>query len=466
MRRSHFLALCGILLTAIWVGRISDPSFWDETKLSFRQLFLLYDNFGDFFKQPIGPFDRSLGIHLFYLPFLWITGPSLIAVRVLNCIYFAAGVYCLFRVFEKKSAAIAQLSIALFLSAPIVLIYSSQYVRDPQLFAISAVFLYTLVFFRKRAVLLWLLGFLAAFLREFAIALAPATVAFFIFEDGWKKSWKRSFVIASGPITGFAITSLIYFIYSGKFFPQYALSEGDINLMSGLTTRWRTILNYLVSPYRLEPLIATAGICAITFRPKVTFRGTEAFCAVLVVAFLFVFSGHLHCLPRYFYSMVPFLIYLLAVISLSGIQKDFRRKILTLVLIGATFIFGGRVAPLFQRPPEPFLDYQDTWEYRQVLDRHVAVIKRVKATLKKGDTLLTSWPFLSVLESRYLGYGPPGDFTVLSELDSQKPPTAILWTNFPDQLEESQIAAIIRGRNYREEIFDYKNQKIRLFVKR
>jgi 4-amino-4-deoxy-L-arabinose transferase-like glycosyltransferase len=125
-------------------GRLGLPAFWDEPKVYFRPLLRMLESLGNYFRDQATPFDRPPGLHLLYLPFLYLFGYQIWLIRCLNLIYFFSGTVLLHRSLRTAGEWPALLTLATFLSTPIVLVYSTQYVADPQLFFICSLFLYLL----------------------------------------------------------------------------------------------------------------------------------------------------------------------------------------------------------------------------------------------------------------------------------------------------------------------------------
>ncbi len=462
-KQNWFLLLVGSFLVLSAWGRINLPAFWDETKVYFRPLFWMYENNGNFFSLAPTKFDRPPGLHLFYLPFLWLFGPHVVVVRVLNVIFFYIGLFFFYKVLSRQNATTAQVTTVFFLLTPIVEVYFVQYIGDAQLFILYSAVLYALTFYKDKYVTIFILGFLSGLAREPAVFLTPAVLFYYRYEN--KKLKKNEWLASFGPFFGFSTAILITFLKTRLFFNHLTIDSGHINFFLNLFERLDILNRAFIVPYRILPLLGFASIMFFLNRKALRVSASDAYCLIIGLANLTLFSSHTLALPRYFFAGFPFILYLLIKICFAGsTSKRMKAIITTLILVPAIFIGTPKVKD--QKGFYFMTGYQDTMEYIKVLGVHKKVIATVKTELRSADTIATSWPFISILESKYAGYGPPGEFNITADLEKLiVPPRAILWTNFPEQIPRGEIDKILSHAQYRETVFDYPPIKIRLFLK-
>lgn len=107
-------------MTLVLVAQdLTAPAFWDETKVYFRPLFELWADFWGYVATPPTLYDRPLGLHLFYLPLLWLAGPGMLPIRLLNVAFFVAGCGLLYAAAPGPRRPAALASWALVLATPI-----------------------------------------------------------------------------------------------------------------------------------------------------------------------------------------------------------------------------------------------------------------------------------------------------------------------------------------------------------
>ena len=75
---------------------------------------------------------------------------------------------------------------------------------------------------------------------------------------------------------------------------------------------------------------------------------------------------------------------------------------------------------------------------------------------------MTAWPFLEMLRSEKIGYGPLVPY--LLERSSTTQPAAILWTDYPEQIPWSSVEELMSGGEYEIFNYDYKRFKVRLLI--
>ena len=457
------LAFLGIVsLLTLWGAfeRLYYPSFWDETKVYFSQLFALLDSPSHYFAGPITERDRPMGLHLFYLPFLYAFGESLFLIRILSVIYFLVGVVLLFRVLAQESFFVAMLGISLLLITPIVQVYVPHYVGDPQLMTLFALYTYLLVYQRKRNSLVALVGVLAGLVREPAIALVPATLGFIYLQDG-KLRW-RDLPVILAPFAGLAVHMLRNYAHSGNFFHHVTVQEGHFDILASGELRYRNFVGVFLATYRLLPLSLFSLGALIVLRPKRKPKPLDVFALFLVGSYLFTFTGLLVVLPRYFLPCVPFAIYLLLRACTGLLTNRRRRLIFSLFALGAPLVIGNpnlRGKNIFYH----FTGYQDTFDYPRMLELHTQVMAQIKSDIPTDSQIVTAWPFMEMLRSSRIGYGVLVPYDV--RWHTNKAPDGIIWTNFPEQIPWSEVERYRQMAPYSLTEYSFKDYQIRVLLK-
>lgn len=454
------LAIFGIIVLGL--PRIHDASFWDETKVYFRPLFFLTEGIARYLQVPATSFDRPPGLHFFYLPFLWMFGSSLVVVRVLNLSYFCLGIFFFYRSMREVNRLASVIAVTLILLTPIYQVYLIQYVGEPQLFVLYSFYLYLLTFHRERTIALLLSGVVIGLVRETALALIPATLVFFYLAE--KKISRQAILSASGTLWGVLVYWISKFFLTGSAFSHVTLEGGHIQLSAGLPFRFVKTWEILLTPYLLLPLILIALLCLLLKRKSQSLSPASGFCLILTAAYVFVFSGHTYAIPRYFLAVAPFITFFFVTLTLPWLQS-FKGKILVLSYLIISVLLIGDPDRDLPGPFHFFTGHQDSRDYRNVLKLHQEVISVIKSHCEEGATIMTSWPFLEILKSGTIGYGPMKHFQLVKGMED-KLPGMILWTDYPRQIARESVDEILKKSEYSEKIFTYQNYRLFLYEKK
>ncbi len=454
------LAILGIIILGI--PRLNDASFWDETKVYLRPLFFLQEGIANYLKVPATFFDRPPGLHFFYVPFLWIMGPSLFIVRILNLFYFCLGIYFFYCSLNQVNRLVAGVSVTLILLTPIYQVYLIQYAGEPQLFVLYSAFLYLLTFYREKTFLLFFSGIMIGLVRETSLALIPASIFFFSLAD--KKISTRAIISSLGPLVGCLLYWITTYALNGSAFSHATLKRGDIQLLAGLPIRIMKTWEILLTPYLLIPLMILSLLCLILKRKEQKLSPASGFSLILMGAYVFVFSGHIQAIPRYFLAAAPFISFFFVSLLIPWLET-FKGQVFVLsFLLGSVFLIGEPDQDK-SGPFHFFTGLQDSREYRNVLKLHQEVISVVKSHCAEGSTVMTSWPFLEILKSSTIGYGDMKNLNLKMESDEGLP-GLILWTDYPRQIKREKVDEILRMDAYAERIFDYQGYRLYLYEKK
>ena len=453
------LALSGIVVLGI--PRLGDAAFWDETKVYLRPLFFLTEGIGNYLNTPATAFDRPPGLHFFYVPFLWITGPSLLVVRILNLLYYCLGIFFFYRTLVGVNRLVAGITVTLILLTPIHQVYLTQYAGEPQLFVLYSVFLYLLTFHREKTLLLFLAGVVIGLVRETSLALVPATILFFFLSE--KKLSAKAVLSCLGPLAGCVLYWGTSYFLNGSVFHHVTLQGGHIQLLAEIPYRLQKSWEILLTPYLLIPLMALAMICVIVKRKEQTLSPIAGFSLVLMLSYVFVFSGHIYAIPRYFLAVAPFISFFFVSLLIPWL-KNLRGKVLVLSFLLASLFLIGEPDQDRPGPFHFFTGHQDSREYRNVLKLHQEAISVIKSHCGVGAIIMTSWPFWEILKSGTIGYGDLKNF-VLTRNDDEGLPDMILWTDYPQQIRRKKVDEILSRTEYTEKIFKFKDYRLFLYEK-
>lgn len=448
------------LLLNVW-NRLHLPSFWDETKVYFSPLFHLYDDPSYYFTGPATQRDRPIGLHLLYLPFLYVFGESLTLVRALSTIYFLAGVLLFYRVIREDGFYHASLTLALFILAPIVQVYAPQYVGDPQLFTLFALYTFLVTAENQRPWALTVVGLLAGLVREPALALVPATAVYFLHRYG--KLRRRDLLPILSPILGLSVHLLRNYFHSGNFFNHVTVQDGHFDWFAGIDRWSQNSFGVLLATYRLFPLLCFS-VLVLTFRsPRLQLKPLDLFSLVIVVAYVCSFSGLSVVLPRYFLPCVPFLIHLLLRCSSTVLTSKRRRILFVIFAVGVPLLIGNpnkKDSGILYH----FTGHQDTLEYPRILEIHKAAMNLVKKSLPSGARVATGWPFIEMLRSSKIGYGARVPYRINDV--SAGTPDAVIWTNFPEQLSWDLVQEFKTTASYSEKEYRFEDYLVRVLIRR
>ncbi len=453
----------GILLVVIIYSvhdRLGIQPFWDEPKIYLRPLFNMLDDPMAYFRGTITPRDRPIGLNFFYAPFLWIFGESMYFIRILSSFYFLLGLFFFYLALRMERLT-AFLILALFIMIPIVRVYIPQLVGDPQLFSLFALYFFLLTKWERNFWPLIATGFLAGLMREPAIALVPASLAYFYLQK--RKLNPGDICISFAPLLGLSVHLLRNFLRSGELLNHVTIQSGDLDLLAGLDVRYVNIVEILFGTYRLLPLlIVSIVILAFNWR-KLRLTPEIGFSLALVVSYIAVFSGLWICLPRYFLPSIPFLIYLLVAPVLTCLPSGKSKAAFIFFAITSSLVVGVIKDPLRKPFPRGF-GPQDTMNYPAMAKIHHEVIVKAKEHLSAGSSIATGWPFLEILTSTRIGYGPIKNFNLF--VDSQSNPDAIIWSNFPQKPAWSYVEAQLSTANYEETGYSSGPYQVKLFLKK
>lgn len=452
-------AIFVFMLFVCW-GRFQLPAFWDEPKIYFSQLFNLLRDPLYHFTGPVTVFDRPPGVHLLYIPWMAIFGDSILVIRILSFVYFTAGLAFFFIVISSQSLNIAMLAVGLFMLTPLVQVYAVQYVGDPQLFFLFALYLYLLSAHPKKWWVMAAVGFLAGLTREPALALIPATLGFIYWRD--RKLSIVSVLVAFSPLFGLSIHLVRNMVRAGTPLNHLTILEGHLDLLASLDLRYRNLVSVIFATYRLLPLVLLALGCLVLKWRKIKVVPLDVFAIILVAGYFVIFSGVKICLPRYVMPAIPFFIYLLLRCCLVDLTKV-QLKVLILFVLGAPLVIGNpnvKNGNVFYH----FTGYQDTLQYPRIIQIHQEALLKTNSSLQAGDTVQTSWPFMEMLRSDKLGYGPVKELNVTwSPLTL---PDAILWTDFPEQIPREEIVRTLQQGEYESQTWRYEDYVVELHVKK
>ena len=457
---TFFLILIVGIILVLGLPRISMPGFWDEPKVYLKPLFALYEDFFGYFQASLTNTHRPPGVHFLYLPFLWIFGPHMEVIRLLNLVYFSAGLICFYKVFSREDKILAKITLTFAILTPIFQVYSVQYVGEPQLFFLISLYLYLLIFHLERSLLIFFAGMFLGFSRETTLALIPAAGVMLYL------SGKRGKAILPilGPLFGCSLYWLFTYVKTGGIFSHLTIDAGHIDIWREPFQRLMKVRQTLLAPYRLIPLILCSVIFFIAGKSWKRPAPLTAFVVILFVSFVFVFSGHEHGIPRYFYAAFPFGVYLLLKpmkIFMSTPKKSL--GMILLILLPPLLI--GNPTRKIPGPFYAFQGYQDTWDHLSILRLHEEVISEVKSNWPQGSVVMTSWPFLEMLKLNHGGYGARVEYVLTMEPLSGDLPDVFLFTDFPQQLSEEDLKTVMESKRYRERIFSFKDYHLRLFEK-
>lgn len=455
--------ILGILLVYLFYvcwGRFQLPAFWDEPKIYFSQLFHLIQDPLYHFTGPLTLFDRPPGLHLLYIPWMAIFGDSVLVIRSLSFVYFAMGLGFFYGVVSRQNLRVAVLALAMFVMTPLVQVYAVQYVGDPQLFFLFALYLYLLNSHPKKWMGIAAVGFIAGLTREPALALIPATLGYLYWRD--RKLNLPSVLLAFTPLLGLSVHLVRNLVRAGTPINHLTILEGHLDLFASFDLRYRNIVSVIFATYRLLPLVIVA-LCVFIFKwRKFKVIPLDIFAILLVASYLVIFSGVKVCLPRYVMPAIPFFIYLLLRGCVLDLTK-FQLRALAIVVLGAPLVIGNpnvNNSNVFYH----FTGHQDTLSYPQILQIHQEALLKTNSSLQAGDTIQTAWPFMEMLRSDKLGYGPMKEFNLT--WSPLVPPEGILWTNFPEQIEHEEIRRTLQQAEYESQVWRHEDYVVELHLKK
>ena len=448
--RIFLLLLLGAVLVS-GVPRIHDPAFWDETKVYFRPLFQLFEGISVWHQAPATPFDRPPGLHVFYLPFLWVLGPKLELIRGLNLGYFASGLLFLYLALRRVSALLAGVTVGLVLLAPIFRVYLIQYAGEPQLLSLYALWLFLLGRYPQARWRFFFLGILLGLTRETSLALIPATLLF------WRlsgvKLGRRELLSQTGLLLGCFFWWGYLTLKAGSPFHHITLQREDLDLLAGPVARGMKLWRAYLMPYRILPLFILPFLAVKHWRVH-RLSPEAGFSLVLVLSYLFVLSGHRLAIPRYFLAIVPFTYFFLLTWLRPLLSGQPMTSVVLILVLGPQLLLG-----------DPAREPQDSVEYGEILRLHQRVIREVKEKCPTGGVVMTSWPFVEILRSGYVGYGPRVDYQLVYQPQDGVLPDIILWTNFPRQIPDVTLWETVKKGDYQRQDFTFRNYRLMLFKK-
>lgn len=447
-----------LILVLRW-SDFSAPAFWDEPKVYFRPLMLLYENFWGYVSASPTLYDRPLGLPLVYLPFLHLFGPQVIVIRILNFVLVSAGLVLFYYAVPIRSLWRAVLSIILVLLTPVTHVYLLDFVGEYQLFFCFALLLYLLERHRQRVILIGFVGFMAGTFRESAIALIPALL---LFHWGQHGPPKRTLLwVLSAPLLGVGLHWGRNYYHTGELIYHVTIAGGSLDLFTPWSLRWEQFRGPLMASFRLWPLVVFAVLGMLICRKRLPqLSRIDVFGCVLSLAYILVYTTHAHTIPRYYLAVAPFIFFSL-LLPLDVFVATPRRAVLfSTLLVGAVSLLGDPSAR------QGFFAYasglQDGWQRVHIRRQHFLVMQMVRQELRAGDKLVTSWPFFEMLRTPHLGYGSMPVLQV-SLVDSPVAPRAIVWTNFPEQLPKAQVQRWLSTASYRQTDLSYKGHQVELF---
>lgn len=455
-----FLAVVFLYLGVSSYARLHLPAFWDEPKIYLSQLYNLWNDASYHFTGPITVRDRPPGLHLLYFPWMALFGDSLFLIRALSLVYFCAGLALFYGVVARQSASLAMLTVGMFVLTPIVQVYAVQYVGDPQLFLLFALYVYLLAHHPKQWGWIALVGVLAGLTREPALALVPATLGFFYWRD--RKFSLKGVLLALTPLFGLSVHMLRNLVRAGTLFNHHTVIEGHLDLLASVDLRWKNIAGVFFATYRLLPLVLLGLVFLVLRWRQLKLVPLDVFAFILVASYFVIFSGVSVCLPRYVLPAIPFFIYLLIRVCVAGLGR-YQLAALAVFVLGAPLLIGNpnvKGGNVFYR----FTGYQDTLDYPELVKIHQEALLKTKSALAIDDTVQTSWPFMEMLRSGKLGYGPLKNLNVT--WSPLAPPEAILWTNFPEQIPRREIEKYLRQGEYESQVWRFEDYVVELHLKK
>jgi len=459
-RSAVFLAVVILYLGFSSYARLQLPAFWDEPKIYLSQLYNIWNDASYHFTGPITVRDRPPGLHLLYFPWMALFGDSLFLIRALSLVYFSAGLALFYGVIARQGTTLGMLTVALFVLTPIVQVYAVQYVGDPQLFFLFALYVYLLGRHPQKWGWIALVGFLAGLTREPALALIPATLGYLFWRD--RKLTAKGVLLALTPLMGLSVHMLRNLVRVGTLLNHHTVLEGHLDLLASVDLRLRNIFGVFLATYRLLPLFLLALVFIALRWRQVKLVPLDVFAILLVASYFVIFSGVSVCLPRYVLPAIPFLIYLLLRLCVAALSK-YQFAALTVFVLGVPLLIGNpnvKDGNIFYR----FTGYQDTLEYPQLVKIHQEALLKTKAALQVDDTVQTAWPFMEMLRSDKLGYGPMKKLNVT--WSPLTPPEAILWTNFPEQIPHDEIEKTMQQGEYESQTWRYEDYVVELHLKK
>lgn len=449
-----------VTLICVWHD-FSRPAFWDEPKVYFRPLFALYENFWVYLKTPPTLYDRPLGLHFFYLPFLYLFGPSVVLIRILNFFFAVGGLWLFYFTVAKQYRLAVAGSWILVLLTPVTRVYLIDYVCEYQLFFFISLTFYLLECYPQKIGLIFCSAFAAAALRESGLVLVPAILLYGII----KRTYPRGILLllAMAPVLGLVPHWARNYWLTGNFFHHLTIEKEHLVILQGLSERGLSLLRSPMASYRLWPLIVSSAVVSLYGFKQLKWTVLERSFAIIVFSFAVVFSGHVIGIPRYYMPMMPLLFYLLILPGWQVFQLNWQRLIFFSIMFVGSVMTGDPTTNL-RGPFAHHTGLHDGTHRSSIVKQHITAIAATKAVLNGQDVVTTSWPFFEMLRSPYLGHGPVRG-QVLNRVTMSVPPKAILWTDFPKQISDKTLAQWLQRAHYQRHDFSYGRHHVLLFVR-
>ena len=452
--------------------RFADPPFWDEIKVYFKPLWQFLESPSNFLLRREPDYaERPPGLLFLYFPILTIFGESVFLVRIQNYCMFGFSLYFLYKCFSvrltQKSRFVAAISIFYTLTIPSFTIYATQFVGAPQLLFLISLQLYLFFYWPKSFIFQIMLGFLAGFSRETALAFAPAYL-FFLLDVKYDK--KQIICNSMAIILGFGANTILNFYRFGDFSQHLAVTSGHL-FSKSLVEALKTFQSHFLLPYKLHFLVFTSVI-AIAFHLRKFFKVPDPVRLFLIsvsLSFLVLFLFHSFSIVRYFWIIVPFVSYL----TFSSFMSLGKGKKLGYISVFFAFLFSAYIGDpnsvteknFFYR----FIGPESSYENKIYIKKISKLISKLKANVAENDHVIAGWPFREILLSENMGYGKKINLKINKArgddiFEDIENPKAILWTNYPEQISIQELKVRYNLERYDLDSFQKGDYKVQLYL--
>lgn len=387
------------------------PYHWDEAVVYYNPLHELITEGIRALADPGFFLYHPPGMQLLAWPFYWIFGDQPATGRILSGLMASLGLYFTFLIGRRHSHwLLGLLASLLLLSSVRFFPQALQFHADIFLFGLGAAYVYAGLSGRF-ALALWL-GLACGLVRESALALGLGLGVFYCVEKcSGSRWWKAS--VAAAPFATVGCTFVFHYFLTGRFFNHEALTSGDIGLPAAPYSSFGRVLTDLASGwFCFLPQVGHGGaeiylglFLAAFFLVKRAFSGkagVAAEWAFASVSFLFLafFSFHAGFLPRYLLPAYPF--FLLFVLGLGWRLSRWITGLLVIAAIVTNPRYHHEIGAAHSSHRSGGLEY--SMGYPEMIRLHQEMAVYLDATVPRGSTIQTGWPFTYIFLHPKFGY--------------------------------------------------------------